>query len=514
MKKHSINKEILTMIQEAHQRYPVTQHPLIQGIKELTFSVDEIHRIAKNIYHVVKHFPRFLSAITTNMEDTIARMPLVENLFEEHGRMKKKHIHLNSYIEFLKRIGVDPSSLESFEPCPGVTAYIRSIIDLCLHYPYLEGLASLGMIEDIVHQVSPIIGQVTTRKLGGNRKVEHFSEHEVIDEQHSEEIFELLQFNNPQEKETIHKGLFFGAYAHYRLYTDILEAVTGQVPLSSDTSLEIPANIQSHTKTLTGEYLLTQGEGGLKRLAILNRLYNLSSIEIIKRHIQPNTQRILEIGCGAGDLVKIISKEISSNIELEAIDISPALIEIAQKDENFNNRVHFQVASMQEPEKIPGLFDLIYLRWVLIYQPSVEELLKQWQKKLKPGGYFIIEDNNPSDSGCFSHEYPSIIKQWEISWQMMLAHQKPQLEKTLLETAQRLGMKVHMKGINQQTLNTREEKEVFLMGALEYIENAKINREEVAPLLEKLTLLSQSQYPIDFVKNFQIVLENGEDNPL
>lgn len=205
----------------------IEEHPLFTAMKNKEFSEEQQKKIALQIYHVVLYFPRFLSAILTNMPDYRMRMPLVENLFEEHGKMNEKYVHSQTYKQFLKGIGITEQEINESEPSIPVIAYNRAITDLCLHYPYLEGLAALGVIEEIVARVSPLVGKFAKNTYGSeNQSLIHFTDHEVLDVQHANEIYEVVALGyEGDQKQMIETGLKFGMYYHSRMYTDILEDV-------------------------------------------------------------------------------------------------------------------------------------------------------------------------------------------------------------------------------------------------------------------------------------------------
>jgi pyrroloquinoline-quinone synthase len=206
---------------------PIEQHPFFTAIQRGRLSERQIKEAALQIYHVVLYFPRFLSAILTNIPDYQTRMPLVENLFEEHGKMKEPFVHSETYRNFLLGIGLTETEIRKSEPNIPVIAYNRAIVDLCLHHPFLEGLSALGVIEEIVARVSPIVGQFARIEYGSNKdELKHFTDHETLDVVHANEIYEVISkyyFGN--HKPLIHRGLKLGMYYHRRLYTDIYEHI-------------------------------------------------------------------------------------------------------------------------------------------------------------------------------------------------------------------------------------------------------------------------------------------------
>jgi len=229
---YTINPHIISEIKRTHEKVNITNHPLINRIVSSTPSMDANTIIARNFYHVTEHFPRFISAVITNMTNSYERMPLVENLFEEHGRMDPSKMHIKTYSQFLEEAGISVNRIKMDTPCLGVTTFIRAMIDTCLHYPYLEGLAAIGILEDMVQKISPIIGLHAKETFSDISKISHFDTHAEIDIQHSHEIYALLKFNSDEEIASVHRGLELGAYYYNRLFNDILQDVMDSEAIS------------------------------------------------------------------------------------------------------------------------------------------------------------------------------------------------------------------------------------------------------------------------------------------
>lgn len=490
-------------IESLFERYPTTTHPLILRIAAMQFSHQEFQEIAIRFYHVIKHFPQFLAAIITNWDDNIGRMALVANLYEEHGKMRIEDVHLETYKHFLKQVGISQEALESSKPSPGVLAYVRAIKNLCLQQPYLEGLAALGVIEDIVHRVSPIISHVTKAEKQEIENVSHFAEHEVLDDQHSKEIYDMLVYTNQAEYEHIMQGLTLGAYYHNRLYTDILDEVVGK-EMGQQPTAELPV-----LKTVAKGYPLQTGESGARRLHILNQLYNQNSLVFIDRFISTEKQRqlnILEVGCGAGELAYALAQRHSDSIQITGIDNSESQILLAKSKEALPN-LDFVVDNVSRLAQKKMRFDIIYLRWVLIYQTPVAEFLKLLEQCLQKDGVLIIEDNSPIESGCRSLEQRDILAFWRYFWKQALVAlgQEEDLEKFLVDTMAQYSFKIEAKALSQHVLRSPEQKEVFFLGiyeAMPRILEAGYPKEQLELFLKNLWSLRETKYPIDFVCNF------------
>lgn len=63
--------------------------------------------------------------------------------------------------------------------------------------------------------------------------------------------------------------------------------------------------------------------------------HNIHYYKYLLKHIPENCESVLDIGCGAGDFVRLISKKC---IKAKGIDISPIMISVAKsRSEKYNN---------------------------------------------------------------------------------------------------------------------------------------------------------------------------------
>lgn len=498
---NSIHPLIRQKISELEMRYPIVDHPLIRGIAIRHFNLEQMHLIAERFYHVIKNFPRFLAGMISHWDDTEARMPLVDNLFEEHGRMNKREIHVNTYLDFLNNMGIDTVRIKASKASPATLSYIQSVLHVCTHgHPNL-GLGALGYIEDIVHQVSAIIGTAAKKEKTCMEHVSHFGEHEILDEQHSKEIYTMLNLQCQTDIDAAFHGLTMGAYFHYQLYETILSEILYESGLHRS-QLVFPQENKSIA------YPLRTGVEGKKRLEILNRLYNNSSINFISEQASPTHKSFLEFGCGTGQLSYELSEK-KPDWHITAVDNSPFQIDLAQSLWPQAPHRRFLVADVESLTREHQRFDVIYVRWVLIYQKHLDEFIQVFSERLNDGGVLIIEDNEPGQSGCFSPTHQSNIDNWHNFWTQAVSFvgQTPGFCARLCEIAARFKLSLKHFAISQQLLQTREEKEVFLLGILESedaIMQAGLSKSAFDEIASNAAKLSHSEMPIGFVRNFQV----------
>lgn len=95
-------------------------------------------------------------------------------------------------------------------------------------------------------------------------------------------------------------------------------------------------------------------------------------LEMIKRHnLKPKS--VCEIGCGAGEILRILQDELDPDCEFLGYDIAPQAIEMAKQRENA--RLHCKLGDFMTEEK--GFFDLILLVDVLEHFENCFEVLRE-----------------------------------------------------------------------------------------------------------------------------------------
>lgn len=107
--------------------------------------------------------------------------------------------------------------------------------------------------------------------------------------------------------------------------------------------------------------------------------------------------KVLEIGCGTGQLIKEIGEE-QKNVSYLGIDVAENMVEIA-KESNDGPRMEFRVCPVEEfssEEK----YDIIFCTHAFPYFPDKAVVVKKMTGLCKEGGEIIIANsstNTPKD---------------------------------------------------------------------------------------------------------------------
>jgi SAM-dependent methyltransferase len=97
-------------------------------------------------------------------------------------------------------------------------------------------------------------------------------------------------------------------------------------------------------------------------------------------------QRVLEVGCGPGELSARIAEDLGADVE--AVDISPRMVELAQ-----GRGVEARVGDVQALPFHDESFDCAVAAWMLYHVPDVSRGLSELHRVLRPGGRLVAVTN-------------------------------------------------------------------------------------------------------------------------
>jgi len=115
-------------------------------------------------------------------------------------------------------------------------------------------------------------------------------------------------------------------------------------------------------------------------------------ISILNKYLNP-TDKVLEVGCGTGLILKEVDKKVSKAI---GIDLSKKML---KKAENRGLEVyHSDASSMPFAD---NYFDVVYSYKVLAHVEAIEKTLEEIKRVLKPNGVAILEFYNRNSLRTF-----------------------------------------------------------------------------------------------------------------
>lgn len=144
---------------------------------------------------------------------------------------------------------------------------------------------------------------------------------------------------------------------------------------------------------------------------------------IIKSAKIRNKSKILDVGCGTGNLLYLLEKY--TNAELYGIDISKEMLKIAKKKLRNSN---LKLAQVENLKFSKNYFDYIFIVDAFHHFSDKEKVMKNFYRVLKRKGKLIIVDVNfgtflnnifqklePGNSGIYTkQEMKNIFKQYNF----------------------------------------------------------------------------------------------------
>jgi SAM-dependent methyltransferase len=144
----------------------------------------------------------------------------------------------------------------------------------------------------------------------------------------------------------------------------------------------------------TEHYILATGGKDMERLRLLQQVYGPGSEASLKRAGLAAGQRVLEVGCGSGNMACWMAEQVGSTGSVVGIDNSAEQIALAceQARKRGLANVEFQVADAYSPRLAEGSFDLACCRLVLMHLTRPVEALAAMRALVKPGGTVLAEE--------------------------------------------------------------------------------------------------------------------------
>ena len=123
------------------------------------------------------------------------------------------------------------------------------------------------------------------------------------------------------------------------------------------------------------------------------------SINAFCNLIVPGKPRILELGCGPGNVTRLLKARFPE-AQITGIDLAPKMIEIARKQ---LPEVDFRVMDVRDILSLPDTFDAVMCSFCLPFlsKAGAFDLITKCAEKLNPGGVLYVStmEGDESDAG-------------------------------------------------------------------------------------------------------------------
>ncbi|AOY81905.1 iron-containing redox enzyme family protein [Moorena producens JHB] len=210
----------------------VADHPQLSGLIRETGVSRNLETWLKQRYLISWCFPNWLTAVASKLPTPQTRIPLLKNLYEEHG-LSGKPGHSKPHPQMWQQLFEELSAIapgqsiplpkSSQDLLPGTQRYLQIYTTACFQYPAAFGLGILAFTESILPYENQLI-LAGLKKLGISTKgQEFFAVHCDCDQDHAEEILDVIEqtANSPQTLWQVWQGVAMAVRARQGFYDDL-----------------------------------------------------------------------------------------------------------------------------------------------------------------------------------------------------------------------------------------------------------------------------------------------------
>lgn len=128
--------------------------------------------------------------------------------------------------------------------------------------------------------------------------------------------------------------------------------------------------------------------------AVIHQQRRLVALQYFDQLALPKTDRILEVGCGAGLLTADLARR---GYTIEALDRVKSMVDLTRRNAlkcGVGDRINTHIADVCHLPYRTGTFRCLIALGVIPWVPAIKSALKEISRVLAPGGYAIINADN------------------------------------------------------------------------------------------------------------------------
>ncbi|MBL3284248.1 PqqC-like protein [Rickettsiales endosymbiont of Paramecium tredecaurelia] len=203
------------------EQWFLLKHPFYQQWNEGKLTIEDLSLYAREYYHHVAAFPRYISQIHTLCKDISARQVLLDNLIDEE---KGEGNHPELWLRFLE--GVQGDRAHNEEPQIDATKELVDGFFELTKTDYHTGLGALYSYERQTADVSEskMDGLTNNYAINDAKTLEFFDVHAKFDKFHTQALVKLIKDTNEVDFQKVRHGALSGAKLLWQFLDGMLDA--------------------------------------------------------------------------------------------------------------------------------------------------------------------------------------------------------------------------------------------------------------------------------------------------
>jgi SAM-dependent methyltransferase len=145
----------------------------------------------------------------------------------------------------------------------------------------------------------------------------------------------------------------------------------------------------------TDGYALGRSDAETRRLILQHQIYGPITRQFFLGAGIGAGMRVLELGCGAGDVVLLLAELVGPEGNVVGVDMNAGILDRARARVEAAGWGNVDFRHGDLAQLTPGeQFDAVVGRWVLMYVPEPAALLAQAREWLRPGGLVAFQEGD------------------------------------------------------------------------------------------------------------------------
>jgi SAM-dependent methyltransferase len=147
------------------------------------------------------------------------------------------------------------------------------------------------------------------------------------------------------------------------------------------------------TDSMGAPYALGDGEAERRRLMLQSRLIGELTREVFSRAGLGPGMRVLDVGCGVGDVSLLAREFVGASGSVVGVDRSAHSLALARsraRADGYDNLEFIEAALDSLPAR--GPFDALVGRLILLYLPDPAQALRRLLEQVRPGGLVVFQE--------------------------------------------------------------------------------------------------------------------------
>ena len=179
----------------SHGINKILNHSFLQKIHNAELNKEQLQYFAGQYGIYCNYFPRFLAAAASNIPDDHTRLPIVENLWEEHGEGDYTKSHRVLFERFALATGLSKEDFHETEAIPTTEICCEHLLDICQDYDFITSLGALGPGTEFFTNTEYSIIKSGLNKYDflSEEDIEFWTVHISLDEEHYSSMVEAIR---------------------------------------------------------------------------------------------------------------------------------------------------------------------------------------------------------------------------------------------------------------------------------------------------------------------------------